>query len=659
MKKHLLHILLIVTVKLSGQGNVVARVDSADMRTIHIKWYFQQLVNRHGCNIYRRTPESEWIRINRDPVQNNYQPTIKDLEKDPQLKNYVNMLHTGVTSQNGDIRMLALLLKSFSSAPLAKCMGVTFDDDFPSANGLVQYKVARLENGKEVESAVSGKIKTGHFEPIDPPAQVSFSVTGKIVSFRWLAEPLRYWGVNIYRKGTGDTKFTRITNDPLLLSTTGKGKYPATFYSDKKDDKEFHYQYYFEAIDFFGGISRPSEKITVNFRDTDFPTAPGSVSHVVSENSVVIRWQKATKEKDFAGYNFYLSDKNDSDFVRLNKTVIARNDSTFTFGKISGVHVIKISSVDTALNESFSNPYTFEVPDIEPPACPAGVTIHTETGIIEIRWYRNHEKDVQGYFVYRKIAGTDDDHFVKITPRPIKENIYRDRLEKNTKNKQCYRIAAVDDNLNKSDYSATVEASMPDVLAPRPPFIKSVAGNAGQPVKLEWMSNAEPDLAGYHVYRINLSDTSSRASKINLKIIPWNISAYTDRSALPGNLYEYFLVAADSTLNISGPSNRCKIKIKTDAGEGVKFTKANARYSSRKKNTTIKWKIETETEIKGFVVYKRGPSETTFTGITGLISDLRLIDKDIKASTRYSYQVRAYTQSGDVFRSDPMEIIVE
>ena len=184
-----------------------------------------------------------------------------------------------------------------------------------------------------------------------------------------------------------------------------------------------------------------------------------------------------------------------------------------------------------------------------------------------LHWNKNTEPDLKGYLIYRTINKNNEDTYVKMTSNTLTENVYSDVLPKNIKNKFLYKVVAVDQSMNRSPYSEFAIARMPDFTAPNAPFAKTLSVNDKKQISIEWMPNAEPDLAGYNIYRKSVRDTSSSFKKLNVKTLDRTSFRYTDRYAEEEILYAYFIEAVDSSGNISKNSNHNKIKIKKDEEE--------------------------------------------------------------------------------------------
>ena len=108
----------------------------------------------------------------------------------------------------------------------------------------------------------------------------------------------------------------------------------------------------------------------------------------------------------------------------------------------------------------------------------------------------------------------------------------------------------------RSEPSAAVNVDVRDVFPPQAPQGLAAAepmreSDGSLAIDLSWEANAEPDLAGYFIYR---RDTSTRANAmpINAQMLP--APAFHDTAILAGHTYEYFVIAVDKSGNRSNRS---------------------------------------------------------------------------------------------------------
>ena len=105
-----------------------------------------------------------------------------------------------------------------------------------------------------------------------------------------------------------------------------------------------------------------------------------------------------------------------------------------------------------------------------------------------------------------------------------------------------------------SDHSATVEITPRDVFPPTVPRDVTAIYTAGA-VEIVWTPSAEPDLAGYNVYRREAGGAESRVNKELVRT-----PVFRDQTVQPGHSYSYRVTAVDLTGNESAPSAEAAIE---------------------------------------------------------------------------------------------------
>jgi hypothetical protein len=108
----------------------------------------------------------------------------------------------------------------------------------------------------------------------------------------------------------------------------------------------------------------------------------------------------------------------------------------------------------------------------------------------------------------------------------------------------------------RSSVSSPVTLLLNDTFPPQPPTgLAAVPSGSGAAIDLSWQANSETDLAGYHVYRQELSATNQPiGTSQRLSQTPVTGPAFHDSSAVAGHHYAYRVTAIDATGNESTPS---------------------------------------------------------------------------------------------------------
>lgn len=640
---------------LGAQNNVYTRVDPHNSEIIDIKWFGKELINEEGYNVYRKSEGAEnWKLLNKSPIRPFAQDiTNEDVERDPQLKNYCELAKNSKGSKS--IALLAVLLKSFKSDEFAAYLGLRWNDTLNDKPiNFFTYKVMRLDKGQESlvgESSIDGRTD---YKPIAAPEGITFKTGKNEIQFVWKPETSRYYGVEIYRNDSAAGRFKKITNDPVIISKgkqqDGNNNYGPSFFIDRNLKASTTYEYYFTAVDFFGSYSAPSKIMKVYLKDKMPPSKVDSIYHLVTGRSVKLWWLKKNKEADIMGYNIYRTNNNDTDYVKVNQQPIDKESNTFVDAVNNfSSYMYMVGVIDKDSNETISNPYLVEVQDAEPPQKPTGLILKPDSGKIKLAWKKNPEQDILGYHIYRTINEDKIDAYVKLTPLPVKETTFEDQLPANAKNNFLYRVIAVDETLNRSPYSDPAKAAMPDKFPPSSPFLQSTEILENGNVLLQWFSNTEQDLAGYHVYRKDCKLT--KIEKLNHNIIAPGMTRYTDRHAEAGIEYIYFLLAQDSTNNLSATSNSCIVKVKPKLNSELRIADFTATYNQKRNTVNLGWKILAGDSLRGVIVYKKEKSDVLFSPLTALTGEDNITDKEVAMESEYQYEIRAYDNRGNIYRS--------
>lgn len=103
----------------------------------------------------------------------------------------------------------------------------------------------------------------------------------------------------------------------------------------------------------------------------------------------------------------------------------------------------------------------------------------------------------------------------------------------------------------------TIETT--DIFPPAvPQGLEAVADSAGESIDLSWLPGSEADLAGYYVYRREVTSASSRPASAPVRVSPANAplsaSAYQDSQVQTGRTYAYSVSAVDRSGNESARS---------------------------------------------------------------------------------------------------------
>jgi hypothetical protein len=208
--------------------------------------------------------------------------------------------------------------------------------------------------------------------------------------------------------------------------------------------------------------------------------------------------------------------------------------------------------------------------------------------------------------------------------------------------------------MNKSVHSTTVGIRLPDRTAPSAPFLHSCKIDLKSNVILEWFPNPELDLAGYNVYR-TVVNNGAKSEKLNVNIISRSQVFYTDRFSERGILYQYSIAAIDSFGNMSAQSNLLSQRVKNTSQNEIKIYLQEVTYNKKRERIELKWSASGVPDL-GLVIYKSAPGVNGDQLIKISGSGDRVIDRDVSQNTIYSYQIRGYTTTGNIYSSEKVSV---
>jgi hypothetical protein len=143
--------------------------------------------------------------------------------------------------------------------------------------------------------------------------------------------------------------------------------------------------------------------------------------------------------------------------VKLTKAPLverAFDDTRMTWGERRCYAVRAVATIDALTIESEATPPVCKtLKDTFPPAAPKNLQAVALEGAIDLIWDASPERDVAGYIVLRKPAGSGT--FNPVTPTPIEDARFTDNVP--TGVRYSYAVKAVDKAGNVSDASAPVD----------------------------------------------------------------------------------------------------------------------------------------------------------------------------------------------------------
>jgi hypothetical protein len=211
---------------------------------------------------------------------------------------------------------------------------------------------------------------------------------------------------------------------------------------------------------------RPVESEVSNLARLQVLDVARPVEHLdgkITEDAIVLGWQPPTKTlgglevKLLAGYRIYRSTTGKPGSFQL----VGENnepsylDRDFEFGRAYSYEVgAMFKEGGTTAESEPSQPYLVVPRDVFPPARPTGLTGLYTNGAVELVWDANTEKDLAGYYVYRRENGEQSK---RLNETPLPTPILRDTSVQ-PGHTYFYQVTAVDLSNNESRPCPEIEA---------------------------------------------------------------------------------------------------------------------------------------------------------------------------------------------------------
>jgi Tol biopolymer transport system component/subtilase family serine protease len=285
--------------------------------------------------------------------------------------------------------------------------------------------------------------------------------------------------------------------------------------------------------------------------DTHPPAAPVLSGKIENKENASLIWTQ-NPEPDITGHDLYRNGQ------KINTSLL--NGTAYIDQNLDeGVYTYTVETIDFAGNESpLSNEVKLKVdetgPDVKissPKDC------SSVSGIVDIRGTAFSSEDFKHYRVYIEQGQNPTIwNLIRTSPLPIPYGTLTQWNTLGLNGVYSIKLEAEDLTGNISSHQISVVV---DDLPPATPVLNSVIAS-GADVTLAWQANAEPDLAGYLVFRNNqiVNAPAAGIGDINPYLIKY--AAYVDM-VLPDGIFQYYLIAVDQAGNMSNPSNTIEVNI--------------------------------------------------------------------------------------------------
>ncbi len=630
--------------------------NTMDQTTVEIKWVTRSIVLPEGANLYRRQAGTqEWQQLNSLPLTQADALAPSLAEKLPQAQDFFEIAGQIKDEDLNEVGFILINMYNliFQYNEFAEALGIYYKDATAVPGVTYEYRAARIRNGKEEDIGVSLPIRAGVYQKAPPVENFNVKQVKKVVELAWNVDDSRFISYNIYYNIKDSLQNVKLNKQPIfptmVTDSTGADVYPSPHFRFSKMAENKIYSFWIEGMDLFGASSEASPPLTFLFNDITPPEPPTDLSGRVDSMKVFLNWTPSISP-DVKEHVLYRSNQSDTLFEAIKTFTI--DTSYIDTVAVPGPYFYYLRALDQAGNRRTSKIVYVNVGDVDPPAQPKGLVIASDTGKLELSWRANTEPDLLGYQIFRTVNNDQRSHYILVNSEPYDSTVFVEELPKVVKNKFFYYIVAVDTAFNRSEPSDFAIGQMPDILPPEQPFIKKITYEDEQMI-ITWIPNVDNDLMGYDLYRSDSAEVLDY-QKVNPQLIARDAFRFIDRQAAPNKGYLYHLKALDSAGNASFPSlpayGYLRVVEKTDYSK----LKASVKYNKQRKLNVIRWLPLEEGGITGYVVFKAEEGEK-LKPLTGLLQTATARDK-ITPGKRTTYQVKAYTATGEMITSEKLTI---
>ncbi|TVR13436.1 MAG: hypothetical protein EA391_14295 [Balneolaceae bacterium] len=326
------------------------------------------------------------------------------------------------------------------------------------------------------------------------------------VALSWFQSPdPRVTGYLVYRAVDSHSNYDLITDEPLPVDDP--------FFRDTVPDDRRYYFYRVSAVNEWGTEGEWSNFTSIFVPDRTPPSPPQNLVATYNEanDTVELTWEDDDPAPDLLTYLVIRRIEvpgAEISYSQINHDNLI--DFSFTDLGIAGEGFIEgafynygIAVADSSQNISDTLYVDLQIPGLTLPNAPGQLTARTNGRQVSLVWSQSLSGDVVNYRITRT-GEQQDDSFEKMLPRHQIRYIDRDVQRGAT---YRYEVAAVDSFDNVSLNPPAQEILVAD--GNRPPIVRNVhlvpSGNGV--VELRWAGVRSGNLAGYRIYRSEISTT--------------------------------------------------------------------------------------------------------------------------------------------------------
>jgi len=577
-----------------------------------------------------------------------------DVEGVGTLQGIINM------SQQQEQRFTWGLYVADQDFEVAKLAGLGYEDTEIKSTEKYVYKVFSLVPKEEMDIKDGGVfIGLQDYQTLPKPLDLAAIFTDKKVMLNWnyAIHKQEYNSYQVERSEDGQN-FEPVNKLPYTtLNSGGRIDTKRIYYVDSITNNKTYY-YRVKGKTPFGEFSPPSDVVSGEAKKVLAYVPKISTKEIVNDNkSVILEWTFLKEGEDFInGFELNRSDKANGNYVTVLRNISAKARK-LRYDNLDPTNYFTLTAIGKEGNSRTSYPVLVQPIDSIPPSKPVGLQGKVDSlGVVSLSWTSNVELDMLGYRVFR--GNNKNEEYTQVTVAPHQATTFYDSIAvKNLNDKVFYKIVAVDQRFNMSDYSDILTLDKPDFIPPNAPVITSYKVKKEQ-VFLTWANSSSTDVVKHEVYR-------KERDSINWKLIETVLmpkdtvkKEYTDWSDTNiegGKDYQYEIRAVDDSNLVSKDNDPITIEI--PRFKLISGIKNFGSYVDKTNNfIELYWKVIDKESIVELMLYK-GAKGKKMSLLRNVPPDFnRIVDNDIKPNNIYSYILRPVFIDGSLGQIKKIEV---
>lgn len=548
-----------------------------------------------------------------------------------------------------DYGLLAMNIK------LGVAMGAYFLDKEVAAMKVsdVKYQVRYIKKDGKMAEPIETSIRLGLPASIPAPNFLSKTELDSFTVVKWYL-PARTASdavfANVFRSIGNSNKYELAGK---IFANINQPKADSVLFKwEEKIKKGYSYNYFIQPTTM--ALLPGANSDTVNVVGADF-SALQQISHLKAKDTaqgIFLSWTALPNSTIYSGLVIERSSQSVGPFVVVDTipsvagsyldTKIRSNQSYFYRVYAVTIRGVKLPPSDNATGTHSQNNI--------PPDAPRNLTITGSAKGRLLKWNKNIEADVAGYYIFRS-STTESPELISLL---VKDTAFLDTATLYGRNTYYYEVKAYNHNNISGENSNRVSYQPENKELPRTPTgIKGYAEVQRATISWDDVMLLDKFITGYNVYRKegkagfskedNTNADLSKAGFRKMNTQPLSVSTYTDVTASAG---AYCVTATDVFGNESFATDAILLSPLT----ATFMPPSNVTARKVSKGIEVDWDKSQQTGVKQYIIFRRAANEAQALKIGTVDASKEFFtDTTVKAGVTYYYSV---VISGDNAASD-------